>query len=112
VFDRNVPTRSLLYAQTGGESAKERATFGARWCCYSRGSACLPATDGVASRSMRVALFTETFLPKIDGIVTVICLLLDHLEMRGIDAVVVAPKMGVDHYRNTPVIGVPGVRFP
>lgn len=61
---------------------------------------------------MRVALFTETFLPKIDGIVTVICLLLDHLEMRGIDAVVVAPKMGVDHYRNTPVIGVPGVRFP
>ena len=61
---------------------------------------------------MRVAIFTETFLPKIDGIVTVVCLLLDHLEKRGVDAVVVAPKMGVDRYRNTPVIGVPGVRFP
>lgn len=61
---------------------------------------------------MRVALFTETFLPKIDGIVTVVCLLLDHLEKRGIETVVVAPKMGVSRYNNTPVIGVPGVTLP
>src|SRR5690606_30903938 len=57
-------------------------------------------------------LFTETFLPKVDGIVTVICLLLDHLTKRGIDTVIVAPKMGVDRYNRTPVIGVPGVTFP
>jgi glycosyltransferase involved in cell wall biosynthesis len=61
---------------------------------------------------MRVALFTETFLPKIDGIVTVTCLLLDHLTKRGIDTVIVAPKMGCERYNETPVIGVPGVRFP
>lgn len=61
---------------------------------------------------MRVALFTETFLPKVDGIVTVMCLLLDHLTERGIRTVVVAPKMGCERYRETPVIGVPGVRFP
>ncbi len=61
---------------------------------------------------MKVALFTETFLPKIDGIVTVICLLLDHLEKRGVETVIVAPKMGVERYRSTPIIGVPGVRFP
>lgn len=61
---------------------------------------------------MRVALFTETFLPKVDGIVTVICLLLDHLTERGIETVVVAPKMGCEQYKQTPVIGVPGVRFP
>jgi len=61
---------------------------------------------------MRVALFTETFLPKIDGIVTVICLLLDHLEKRGIETVIVAPKMGVERYNATPIIGVPGVRLP
>ncbi len=61
---------------------------------------------------MRVALFTETFLPKIDGIVTVVCLLLDHLTKRGIETVVVAPKMGVEKYKETPVIGVPGVRLP
>jgi glycosyltransferase involved in cell wall biosynthesis len=61
---------------------------------------------------MRAALFTETFLPKIDGIVTVVCLLLDHLEKRGIETVIVAPKMGVNHYRSTPIIGVPGVPLP
>jgi glycosyltransferase involved in cell wall biosynthesis len=61
---------------------------------------------------MRVALFTETFLPKIDGIVTVICLLLDHLEKRGIEAVVVAPQMGVERYNSARVIGVPGVTLP
>jgi glycosyltransferase involved in cell wall biosynthesis len=61
---------------------------------------------------MRIALFTETFLPKIDGIVTVVCLLLDHLAKRGIDSVIVAPKMGVDQYNQTRVIGVPGVTFP
>jgi glycosyltransferase involved in cell wall biosynthesis len=61
---------------------------------------------------MRVALFTETFLPKIDGIVTVACLLLDHLTTRGIETVVVAPKMGVERYRGTPVIGVPGLTMP
>ncbi len=61
---------------------------------------------------MRVALFTETFLPKIDGIVTVICLLLDHLTARGIETVIVAPKMGVERYNQTVVIGVPGVTMP
>ncbi len=61
---------------------------------------------------MRVAIFTETFLPKIDGIVTVVCLLIDHLTKRGIETVVVAPKMGVDQYKVTPVIGVPGVPLP
>ncbi len=61
---------------------------------------------------MRVALFTENFLPKIDGIVTIICLLIDHLEARGIQSVVIAPKLGVEHYRQSPIIGVRGVRVP
>ncbi len=61
---------------------------------------------------MRVAFFTETFLPKIDGIVTVTCLLLDHLEQRGIETVIVAPRMGCEQYRSTRVIGVPGITMP
>ncbi|MFW5692061.1 MAG: glycosyltransferase family 4 protein [Chloroflexota bacterium] len=68
---------------------------------------------------MRVALFTETFLPKRDGIVTVICLLLDHLAQRGVESVIVAPTVDdslgemVDHYANTEVIRVPGLAtFP
>lgn len=63
---------------------------------------------------MRVALFTETFLPKVDGIVTVMILLMDHLIKRGIEFVVVAPKISdsVTQYRGNKVIGVPGVRLP
>ncbi len=61
---------------------------------------------------MRVAIFTDTFLPKIDGIVTIICLLIDHLETRGIQTAIVAPKLGIERYKNSPIIGVPGVRMP
>ncbi len=64
---------------------------------------------------MRVALFTETFLPKVDGIVTVVCLLLDHLQRRGIETMVVAPRLHnapASYKEETPVVTVPGVTFP
>ncbi len=61
---------------------------------------------------MRVALFTETFLPKIDGIVTICCLLLDHLTRRGIETAIVAPGRGIERYNETKVIGVPNIAFP
>ena len=45
---------------------------------------------------------------------TVLVLLMDHLIQRGIEFVVVAPKLGdeITQYRGQKVIGVPGVRFP
>ena len=53
---------------------------------------------------MRVAIITETFLPKVDGIVKVTCLLLDHLSKRGIEALVIAPRYGEDRrYNDVPV---------
>jgi glycosyltransferase involved in cell wall biosynthesis len=63
---------------------------------------------------MRVALITETFLPKVDGIVTVIMLLLDHLAQRGVESVILVPDHGPveDCYANTRVIKVPGLVFP
>jgi len=66
---------------------------------------------------MRVALFTETFLPKLDGIVRVVCLLLDHLKARGIDVLIVAPRLGdqespLTDYRGFEVLTVPGLTFP
>lgn len=61
---------------------------------------------------MRVALYTETFLPKIDGIVRVVCLTLEHLQRRGIQAVVVAPEQGMREYAGAQVIGVPCLRNP
>ncbi len=62
---------------------------------------------------MRVALVTETFLPKVDGIVQVACLLLDHLKRRGIDALVIAPRYGdLDSYKGIPVRSLPSVSLP
>lgn len=61
---------------------------------------------------MRVALFTETFLPKIDGIVSVLLLTLEHFQRRGVEAVVVAHERGVREVAGARVIGVPGLPVP
>ena len=62
---------------------------------------------------MRVAIITETFLPKVDGIVKVTCLLLDHLSKRGIEALVIAPRYGDSpRYNDVPVRSLPSLSFP
>jgi glycosyltransferase involved in cell wall biosynthesis len=61
---------------------------------------------------MRIALFTETFLPKVDGIVNTLCHLLDHLALRGHTSVLFAPEGGPSRYAETPVYGLPSVPFP
>jgi hypothetical protein len=43
---------------------------------------------------MRIALFTETFLPKVDGIVTRLCHTVRHLTARGNSVLIVAPRGG------------------
>ena len=64
-----------------------------------------------ASGRLRIAIITETFLPKIDGIVTRLCHTLRHLQRRGHAIQVIAPR-GVDQFEGIPVYGVPGFRFP
>ena len=62
---------------------------------------------------MRIAIITETFLPKVDGIVKVTCLLLDHLSRRGIEALVIAPRYGENpRYNDVPVRSLPSLSFP
>ncbi len=61
---------------------------------------------------MRIAFFTETFLPKVDGIVTTLCHLLDHLAQRGHQSLLFAPAGGPRRYANTPIIGLTGYSFP
>jgi phosphatidylinositol alpha 1,6-mannosyltransferase len=61
---------------------------------------------------MRIAIFTETFLPKIDGIVNTFCYFLDYLAAQGHDSLLFAPEGSLAHYANTPVIRYPGVTFP
>ena len=62
---------------------------------------------------MRVALFSETFLPRADGIVTVLCRLLDQLALRGVESALFTPRLGpVDRYASTRVYSAPGLAFP
>ena len=64
---------------------------------------------------MRVVLFTETFLPKMDGIVRVVCLLADHLQARGHEVLIVAPQLSaeaVTDYHGMRVLTVGGIPIP
>lgn len=61
---------------------------------------------------MRIALFTETFLPKIDGIVTRLCQTIDHLQKFGDRVLIISPDYGIQDYKGVPVYGVSGFPLP
>lgn len=61
---------------------------------------------------MRIALFTETFLPKVDGIVTRLRHTIEHLQRNGDQVLVVAPEGGITEYKGAQVYGVPGLPLP
>jgi glycosyltransferase involved in cell wall biosynthesis len=61
---------------------------------------------------MRIALFTETFLPKVDGIVTRLCHTVRHLTARQNAVVVIAPKGAPRRFAQARVYGIPGVPLP
>jgi glycosyltransferase involved in cell wall biosynthesis len=61
---------------------------------------------------MRIAFSVETFLPKIDGIVTIACLTLEYLRENGVNTILLAPQQGIREYADAPVIGVPCIVNP
>lgn len=61
---------------------------------------------------MRIALFTETFLPKVDGIVTRLRHTVDHLQRLGDQVLVVAPDGGLTEYKGAKIYGVSGFPLP
>jgi glycosyltransferase involved in cell wall biosynthesis len=60
---------------------------------------------------MRIAFFTETFLPKIDGVVTRVVRTLEQLRDLGHEALVFAPHRPPAEYAGHRVVRVPGVHF-
>lgn len=60
---------------------------------------------------MRIALFTEVFLPKIDGVVTRITRTLDALYELGHDVLVFAPHRPPKTYKYFKVVNVPSIPF-
>lgn len=61
---------------------------------------------------MRIALFTETFLPKVDGIVTRLRHTVDYLQRLGDQVLVFAPEGGLREYRGAKIEGIPGFPLP
>lgn len=61
---------------------------------------------------MRIALFTETFLPKVDGIVTRLKHTVDHLQRTGNQVLVVSPDGGLTEHKGARIYGVSGFPLP
>jgi glycosyltransferase involved in cell wall biosynthesis len=61
---------------------------------------------------MRIALFTETFLPKIDGIVTRLRHTVDRLQKQGNKVLVFCPDGGLKEYQGAKIHGVSAIPFP
>jgi glycosyltransferase involved in cell wall biosynthesis len=61
---------------------------------------------------MRIALFTETFLPKIDGIVTRLRNTISELQRSGHQVLVFAPGAGAWEFEGAQIEALRGSRFP
>ena len=61
---------------------------------------------------MKIAFFTETFLPKVDGIVTRLTKTVQHLVEAGDEVVIFCPEGAPDSYMGAEVVGVPAMPLP
>jgi glycosyltransferase involved in cell wall biosynthesis len=61
---------------------------------------------------MRIALFTETFLPKVDGIVTRLRHTVEQLQQQGDEVLLFCPEGGLKEYRGARIFGVSGMPLP
>jgi glycosyltransferase involved in cell wall biosynthesis len=61
---------------------------------------------------MRIALFTETFIPKVDGIVTTLCQTVKQLDSLGHEVLIFAPQGGVSQFGQSHIIGIKSHAFP
>jgi glycosyltransferase involved in cell wall biosynthesis len=61
---------------------------------------------------MRIALFTETFLPKVDGIVTRLKHTIEHLQQNGDEVLVFCPEGGLKSYCGAQIYGLSAFPLP
>ncbi len=61
---------------------------------------------------MRIAIFTETFLPKVDGIVTRLKHTVEYLQRFGNQVCVFCPEGGLTEYKGAQVKGISGFPLP
>jgi glycosyltransferase involved in cell wall biosynthesis len=61
---------------------------------------------------VKVAFFTETFLPKVDGIVTRLTRTVQHLVAAGDEVLIFCPEGAPDSHMGARVVGVPAMPLP
>jgi glycosyltransferase involved in cell wall biosynthesis len=61
---------------------------------------------------LKIALFTETFLPKVDGIVTRLTKTVQHLVAAGDEVMIFCPEGAPESYMGAQVVGVPAMPLP
>tara|TARA_Y100001978_G_scaffold195458_1_gene203766 strand:- start:130 stop:1260 length:1131 start_codon:yes stop_codon:yes gene_type:complete len=61
---------------------------------------------------VKIAFFTETFLPKVDGIVTRLTKTIDNLVQNGDEVVVFCPEGCPNEYKGAKIIGVAAMPLP
>lgn len=66
----------------------------------------------VGDKMRKIAIFTETFLPKIDGIVTRLKYTIENLIKLGDQVLVFCPEGGLTEYKGAQIYGVSGFPLP
>jgi len=61
---------------------------------------------------MRIAIITENFLPKLDGVTRTLAMLLEYLQANGHQALLLGPESGMQRYAGAELVGTAGVPFP
>jgi glycosyltransferase involved in cell wall biosynthesis len=61
---------------------------------------------------LKIAFFTETFLPKVDGIVTRLTKTVQHLVADGDEVLIFCPEGAPETYMGAKVVGVPAMPLP
>ena len=61
---------------------------------------------------MKIAFFTETFLPKVDGIVTRLTRTVEQLVAAGDQVMVFCPEGAPSHFAGAEIVGVPALPLP
>jgi glycosyltransferase involved in cell wall biosynthesis len=61
---------------------------------------------------MRIAIITENFLPKLDGVTRTLAMLLEHLQRQRHQALVLGPEAGMEQYAGAEIVGTFGLPLP
>ncbi|KAJ7917161.1 glycosyl transferase group 1 [Mycena leptocephala] len=64
----------------------------------------------ISSRALKVAIITENFLPKVDGVTVTLAHLLEHLNAQRIETMLLGPESGMTEYAGCRLFGAFG--FP